>query len=309
MKASEIRSGSFMVDNPQQERTVPDSMNSPEKADNERGATLGARATATAYARGAVGGLIVAMPLLMTMEMWWGGFQIPAHRLIALILVNFGVLFILQHYSGLHHRKSTAGELRAAAAAYGIGLLVSLLTLFALNIVQVGSDARDVIGKLLLESVPVSIGASVSISQFGASNKVAARRKDQEGFGGAMAMALAGAMFFGFSVAPTEEAIILGLRTTPVHVIVLLLASIVLVHLVVYAVEFRSERVSDRRGRWRLLLEEGVSTYAVAIAVSAFLLWTFGRVGSDVGWIATRDMIVSLGLVTSLGAAAGELLI
>ena len=88
------------------------------------------------------------------------------------------------------------------------------------------------------------------------------------------------------------------------------MTSVLLVHLVVYAVEFR-RREGGPGGRrwWQLLLKEGMSAYAVALVVAAYLLWTFGRIGGDVGWSATRDMIVTLGFATSLGAAAGELLI
>jgi putative integral membrane protein (TIGR02587 family) len=269
-----------------------------------------ARATAVAYARGAVGGLIVAMPLLVTMEMWWGGFLIPAERLALLVAFNYGVLYVLQHYSGLHPRKTYASQARAAAAAYGIGMAVSLLTLLGMNVVGRGTAGHDLLGKLVLEAVPVSIGASVAMSQFGAENEVAEKRKEGETYWGAMAMALAGAMFFGFSVAATEEPMMLGLRVTSAHGAALVVASVLLVHLVVYSVEFR-RRAGGPGGRrwWQLLLKEGVSAYALSLLVAAYLLWTFGRIGADVGWIAARDMVVVLGVATSLGAAAGELLI
>ena len=274
------------------------------------GAPSDPRATAVAYARGAVGGLIVAMPLLLTMEMWWGGFLIPAGRLALLVVFNFGVLYIMQHYSGLHPRKTYASEARAAAAAYGIGVVVSGITLLALNVLAAHIAWRDLLGKLVLEAVPVSIGSSVAMSQFGAENEVAEKRKEGETYWGAMAMALAGAMFFGFSVAATEEPMMLGLRITAAHALALVLGSILLVHGVVYAVEFRRrERGPGGRRWWELLLREGVSAYALSLVVAAYLLWTFGRIGGDVGWAAARDMIVTLGLVTSLGAAAGELLI
>ena len=102
----------------------------------------------------------------------------------------------------------------------------------------------------------------------------------------------------------------LGLRVTSAHAAAIVAASVLLVHLVVYAVEFR-QREAGPGGRrwWQLLLKEGVSAYALSLLVAAYLLWTFGRIGADVGWGATRDMIVVLGVATSLGAAAGELLI
>src|SRR5688500_15335890 len=176
-------------------------MPEPEDVGEDRAEATGSsvRRTAVAYARGAAGGLLVAMPLLLTMEMWWGGFLIPAGRLALLVVFNYGVLYVLQHYSGLHPRKTHASQARAAAAAYGIGILVSLLTLLALRVVNRDTAAHDLVGKLVLEAVPVSIGASVAMSQFGVEHEVAEQRKEGETYWGAMAMALAGAMFFGFS--------------------------------------------------------------------------------------------------------------
>src|SRR5687767_3892780 len=163
------------------------------------------RATATSYGRGVAGGLLIAMPLLLTMEMWWGGFTIPAARLLLLIAITYGVLFVLQHYSGLHPKKTMPGQARAALVAYGIGVLVSIAALAALGVLRAELAARDLVGKLVLEAVPVSIGASVAMSHFGAGSEVAAQRKEAENYWGGMGMALAGAMLFGFSVAATEE--------------------------------------------------------------------------------------------------------
>jgi len=81
------------------------------------------RAIAIGYARGAMGGLLVGVPAFLTMEIWWGGFSIPASRLLVLAVVNFGVLLLLQHYSGTTHRRSRPGEARAALVTLGIGVV------------------------------------------------------------------------------------------------------------------------------------------------------------------------------------------
>lgn len=144
----------------------------------------------------------------------------------------------------------------------------------------------------------MSIGASVAMSQFGAESAVAERRKEGESFWGALAMALAGAVFFGFSVAATEEPLMIALRITSWHAIVIVLMPIGIVHLVVYAVEFRDRDSRSGRAWWQHLVKEGVSSYVVALGVAALLLWTFGRIGPDVGLIATVDMIVTLSFAT-----------
>lgn len=269
-----------------------------------------ARTSAVSYARGAAGGLLISLPLLYTMEMWWGGFVVPPGRLLLLFTLNFGVLLVLQHFSGLHPRKTRGSQLRAAFSAYGIGVLVSAATLLALNVLRADTELHDVVGKLVLEAVAVSIGASVAMSEFGADSEVTKRRKEDRGFWDAMGMALAGAMLFGFSLGVTDEPSLIGLELTWAHAAVLVVWSIVQVHLIVYAVEFKERERSPHGPRWwQRLLKEAVSAYALSLVVSAYLLWTFGRIDGDMGFAVTLHTIITLGFATSLGAAAGELLL
>ena len=57
------------------------------------------------------------------------------------------------------------------------------------------------------------------------------------------------------------------------------------------------------------VLRETISTYALALVVAAYFLWTFGTLTSSLGVVAGTYLIVATGFATSLGAAAGELLI
>ena len=269
-----------------------------------------ARDTAIAYGRGAAGGLIIALPLLLTMEMWWGGFTVSGGRLLALLTINFGVLLVLQHYSGLHPRKTRGSQIRAALVAYGIGIFVSALTLELINVLRGGTALVDVVGKLVLEAVPVSLGASIAMSNFGIEHEKVEERKDNESFWAQRAMALAGAMIFGISVGATEEMTMIGLQLTWAHAIGLTVLSILQVHAIVYAVGFKNhESDGAAHPTWRALFSEAIGVYAIAILVSVYLLWTFGQIGPDTGLHAAVDIIVTLGFATTLGAAAGELLI
>ena len=125
-----------------------------------------AQKTFTAYARGAGGGLLVGMPVFMTMEVWWGGFTVSPVKLLLLVIFNYGVLLVLQHYSGLHPRKTRGGQMRAALVAYGLGLATASLALVALGVINTGTALRDFVGKIILLAVAVSVGASVAMSEF-----------------------------------------------------------------------------------------------------------------------------------------------
>ena len=265
-------------------------------------------ATLKAYGRGVVGGLLIGMPVFMTMEVWWGGFTLPPLKLLGLLVFNYGVLLVLQHYSGLHPRKTRGGQLRAALVAYGLGLVAGALVMFMLGVTNLHTALRDFTGKIVLLGVPVSIGASVAMSEFGDEHDTVERRKESATYFGALAMAAGGAMLFGFGLAPTDEPMIIGLRLPWHHALALVLASLFQVHAIVYAVGFKQHERDDRAW-WRKLLKEGTGAYAVALLVAAYLLWTFGRINADTGFVAGVYQTVTLGFITSLGAAAGELLI
>jgi uncharacterized membrane protein len=104
---------------------------------------------------------------------------------------------------------------------------------------------------------------------------------------------------------------VLGLETHAAHAIALIIASLFIVHLVVHAVEFKKkdDRNADGPRWWTLILRDGVSTYVMAFLMAAYLLWTFGYIDANTGVVHAVHMTVVLSLLTSIGAAAGELLI
>ena len=278
----------------------------------------GVAESAKAYARGAGGALLVGTPLLLTMEMWWSGFAIPPQRILLFYLANFVVLLALEHYSGFREEGSFLEEVIDAIEALGIGTVVAAIMLYVTAVIDDGLGAGAVLRTIILESIPLSIGASVAISLLGGDaesewngDELRAKRERREaGFWGTQAIGVAGALYFGFNVAPTEEPMTIGLRMTWWHTIVLLLVSLAVVHAILYAVGFRgSERLPEGHGWWRSLVGLGSVTYTVAALVALFLLWVFGRIGPDTGFFAALQMTIALAFVTSLGSAAGRLII
>ena len=281
-----------------------------ENSSQETKAAHDTRKLAIGYARGFMGGMLVGVPAMLTMELWWEGFFVPAWRLVLLFSANFGVLLILQHYSGLTHKKTSPAQVRAAMVAYGIGIVTSALTLFALGVLHGDLHLRELAGKLLLQSVPVSIGASVTMSEFGEEHRKVEERRKKAGYWGALGMALGGAMLFGFAVSGTEEPLLIAEQLTFVRALLLMLLSLLQVHAIVYAVDFKEKSESaGTRAHKLAVLREGVSTYALALLVGAFLLWTFRTIDSATGVVSAVYTIIAIGFVTSLGAAAAELLI
>jgi len=268
------------------------------------------RTLAVSYGRGFMGGMLVGVPAMLTMELWWEGFFVPAWRLVLLFAVNFGVLLILQHYSGLTPRKTIPAQFRAAVVAYGIGVVTSAVMLFALGVLHGDLRVRDLAGKLLLQAVPVSIGASVTMSEFGDEHRKVDQRRAHSGYWGSLGMALGGAMLFGFAVSGTEEPLLIAEQLTFSRALLLMVLSLLQVHAIVYAVDFKvPSKGAGSRTHKLAVLREGVSTYALSLLVGTFLLWTFRTLDAGTGIVAAVYAILAIGFVTSLGAAAAELLI
>jgi putative integral membrane protein (TIGR02587 family) len=257
-----------------------------------------------------MGGLLIGAPVLMTMEAWWEGFAVPAWRLMLLYLVNYGILLILQHYSGLSHRKTWMSQASAAFVAYGIGVVTSAIMLLALGVLRGDLYVRDLVGKLVIQSVPVSIGASVAMSEFGEAHRTAEKRRQQAGMWGNIGMGIAGAALFGFGVSTVEEPTLIASRLHWWHAMLLVLVSLTQIYAIDYAVDFKQEHddagTPEHRNR---VLRETVLTYVAALGIAAYYLWTFGTITPSLGLSASVFTIVTTGFVTSLGAAAAELLI
>jgi uncharacterized membrane protein len=80
-------------------------------------------------------------------------------------------------------------------------------------------------------------------------------------------------------------------------------------HAFVYAVEFRGQSdIPPGTPQWSVFLRFTVVGYAVALLVSAYVLWTFGRTD---GLAVGRLIIVSLvlGFPAAVGAAAARLIL
>lgn len=266
-----------------------------------------------AYGRGLLGGMLIGAPVLMTMEVWWEGFTVAAWRMVLLYCVSYLTLLVLQHYSGLAHRKSFPSQLSAAVVALGIGALSSAITLFVLGVLRGGLEIRDIAGKLMLESVPVSIGASVAMNEFSGDEEheeIVEERRQNAGYFGSLAIAVAGASLFGFGISATEEPLMIADQLDPKRAILLMLLSMTQVFAVLFMVDRKqSKEKPDTRKHIATVIEEAISTYAVALLIAAYFLWTFGALNSSLGIVAAVYVIVAAGFVTSLGAAAGEVLI
>lgn len=262
-------------------------------------------------ARAFGGAVLFSLPLLMTMEMWWLGFYLDRVKLVLFMVLMIPVVVALDYFSGFEETASWREDLMDGMIAYGVGLVASLVILLLFGIVDFGQPLREVVGKVAIQSVPASFGAVLANSQLagGGNGGPENRRKEEAGYGAQLFIMAAGSVFLAFNVAPTEEMILISFVMSSWHAVAMVAASLLMMHGFVYASAFRgSPRVARGTPAWSLFLRNTVVGYAIALAVSAYVLWTFGRL--EHGVMSTYVMMtLVLGFPAALGAAAARLII
>lgn len=241
------------------------------------------------------------------MEMWELGFYMSRWRLGLLLLMTLPLLIGLSHYLGFEETFGLKDDAVDAFVAFAVGFAASaaVLTLFA--VIGPGMSRYEIIGKIAIQAVPGSIGAMFAQSELGGPGTE--KKNRHAGYGGKIFIMAAGALFLGFNVAPTEEMVLIAHQMSAGHSIVLGLASLLIMHAFVFAVEFRGQVVlHPHTPFWSVLLRFTIVGYAVALLMSLYVLWTFGRTdGMHLAQII--QVVVVLGFPAAVGAAAARLIL
>ena len=261
-------------------------------------------------ARAVGGAMIFALPILMTMEMWSLGFYMDRVRLAILIVVTLPLLVGLSHFSGFEETFDFLEDLVDALVAYAVGFVTAAVILLLLGVLGSGQSLDEIVGKLALQAVPGSIGALLAHSTFGQrSEHNDEERARPSGYWSQIFVMGAGALFLAFNIAPTEEVVLLAYKMTPWHSAGLALLSIVAMHAFVYAVDFSGEHeLGQGNSLWSVFLRYSVVGYAVALTISAYVLWTFGRLDATSLHESVTTVLV-LAFPASIGAAAARLIL
>ncbi len=260
-------------------------------------------------ARAFGGAIFFALPLFMTMEMWWLGFYMDRLRLAAFLAVLIPVLVGLSHYAGFEDTDRWSDDVRDAFVALFVGFVTSAGVLVLAGVVDLGKPLREAVGQITLSAIPASVGAGLAESLLGARQPNEERKRREMGYGGELFLMAAGAIFFAFNIAPTEEMLVVAFKMDGWRVVAAAVASLVMMHAFVYAVEFRGGHgPHDLAEGWSLFLRFTVVGYAIVLLMSAYVLWTFGRLDDSSLDLGISTTIV-LAFPASLGAAAARLVL
>ena len=262
----------------------------------------------TGLGRGVAGALFLALPMLMTMEMWYLGFYMARERLLLLLVLNIPLLILLAHRIGFEETFTWREAVRDATIAYGIGILTSLVVLAALGLLRDGMPESELVGKVALQSVPASIGAMLGRSQLGHEDRDGDDAKETA-YSGELLMMAAGALFLSLNIAPTDEMMVLVYKMTVWHALIVAVLSIALMHGFVYAVSFiGGHELSPETPWWHAFVRFTLPGYVIALSISIFALWIFERLG-DSSAVEIMLSVIVLGFPASLGAAAARLIL
>ncbi|MFN7101665.1 MAG: TIGR02587 family membrane protein [Pseudorhizobium sp.] len=267
-------------------------------------------------ARGGAGALIFGLPMLMTMELWSLGFYIERYRLLLLMLVNIPLLVVLSHRIGFEETTTWAEAVRDATVAYAVAIAMSAAVLFLLGVVTVDVPATELVGKIAIQAVPASIGALLGRSQLGGHEHDEPAEEDAgedeevaTSYGRELFLMAIGALFLSLNVAPTEEIILISYKMTPWHALATLAVSILIMHAFVYAVAFRgAHQLEEGTPRWHAVVRFTLPGYVIALAISLYVLWTFGRL-DDIASTQVLMAAIVLGFPGAIGAAAARLIL
>jgi putative integral membrane protein (TIGR02587 family) len=273
-------------------------------ANEERSAN---RAFAIGLARAWGGAVLFSLPMLMTMEMWELGSYMNKFRLALLLFLTVPLLIGLSHYIGFEETFGWLDDAVDACVALAVGFFASALALGLFAVITLGTSRQEMVGSIAIQMVPGSIGAMLAQSQLGGAGRD--KQSRHSGYGGEIFIMAAGALFLSLNVAPTEEMILITHKMTAWHSVVLVLTSIIVMHVFVYAVEFRGQiAMRPHTPLWSEMLRFTIVGYGVALLISLYILWTFGRT-EGMSWHELLRVSIVLGFPAAIGAAAARLIL
>lgn len=258
-------------------------------------------------ARAAAGAIIFSLPLLMTMEMWSLDTSMNPWHQTLLLGISLPLLIGMSHVIGFEETFGWLDDTVDAFVALAVGFITAAFVLLLLGIIDSDMKAGEILLKIEIQTIPASIGALLSQSQLGGQD----RDKDERSssYAGEMFLMALGALFLSFSVAPTEEVVLIAYRMSHWQSVLLSLFSLAIMHAFVYAADFKGkEEIPEGANHRTIFVKFTLAGYALVLLICLFVLWVFGRMdGLASGEIIT--VLSVLGFPAAVGAAAARLII
>lgn len=262
--------------------------------------------------RAFAGALLGAMPLLYTMEMWSLGRTLSPGLLLLLLAVTMIVVTLGLLYGGF--RRGLAGSVVLdVPIAFGAAIVTAALTLLVVGQIVPGRTPLPVAMRVIaIETIPCAIGASLAITQLRPRKHrdsvdwhIHALPEDIQKILGTVV----GGVFFAFNIAPTEEVRKMTIEADPRLLPLVVLFSVGVSYLFVFLTDFADRPPNYRVGLLGNPLAETFTSYGISLVISLGFLYAFGHVDRSTPVDFQVAMTVILGFVTTIGGAAGRVLV
>jgi putative integral membrane protein (TIGR02587 family) len=282
----------------------------------------GWRQEAEDLVRGMTGGLLIGIPLLYTQEIWKVGAMTQPLNVLLFLAIVYLLNLTCVAWAGFRRGKTgfvhvlTDALETTALAAVTAGLVLAILARIHLD-----KPRELIIGQIVVAAIPVSLGMAIA-------NYVVARGESRAGTDaenseepaeldsnpGLRATLLdlgataAGALFFCFNIAPTDEVVLLADELPVLYLPVIIAFSLAVTYGIVFVADFSGQ--SQRHASTGIVqhpVTETCVAFVVSLVVSAGALWLFGTIGPETDPILAYSQVIVLGLPAAIGGAAGRL--
>ena len=276
--------------------------------------------------RGAAGGFLFGIPLLYTFEVWQAGSYLQPPLMLAILVVTYLVLFFFNRVEGFRRRKraNLSDVILESIEALAIAIVCATFILVLLQRITLKTSLEEALGKIIFESVPFALGVALSrlILSEDDSNESSDNSRNYDNFmfkklqkvEGAnetlsdLGGTLTGAIIIAFSIAPTDEVTELGVASSPPWLIAIILASLFISYLIVFAAGFANQKKrKQQQGLFQTPESETVLSYLISLMASLLMLLFFQKLSFADPWFLWMRYTILLGLPASIGGAAGRL--
>lgn len=238
------------------------------------------------YARGIAGGLLFSFPLLYTMEVWWSGTSASPLQLLLLVFTTYLLLLGYNRFAGMRADASWRNVMIDSVEEMGIGLLLAFIILLMLNRIDLHDMVlSEIMGKVMIEAMFVSIGVSIGTAQLGAIEEDAEEREidvvnefddKTKSWSSSkislVVLAVCGSIIVGGNVAPTEEVLLIAIAAKPGLILGMAVLSICISTVIMFFSDFKNARQTGKEGFLINFLSDTCLSYIVALSTSAFCL-------------------------------------
>lgn len=278
--------------------------------------------------RGACGGFLFGIPLLYTMEVWWIGSLVEPKQVMLAIALMFIAVFLLNQTEGFRKRRRNLRVYEAVidtVEAIAIGLVCSTLVLLLLRELTFETSLREILGKIIFESVPFTLGVALANQFLGDSSGSNAANTEEKSHPNNptkhdgdelqatlsdMGATLIGATVIAFNIAPTDEIPMLAAAVSPPWLLAIIVASLTISYGIVFQAGFSDQKKRrQQQGIFQRPSSETIMSYLLSLFAGAFMLWFFQKITLDDPWTMWLEHALVLGLPATIGGAAGRLAI